>query len=139
MYSLARRTLSRNFGFGVRRTDGQPGFSARAWPVGGLPSGGQFALDLSDVAQGAVIGGPGRFGGDIGGSDDVDLVTEMVEGEHAIEEHENAVGNVKIVLGCLADVLQLADDVVGAIADGAGGERAAGLQPGRAGAGEAVP
>ena len=52
----------------------------------------------------------------------MDLVAEVIEGEDAIEEHENAVGDVEIILGVAANVFQLADDVVGAIADGSGGK-----------------
>ena len=52
----------------------------------------------------------------------MDLVAQVIEGEHAIEEHQHAIGNVEIVDGVLADVLQSAHDVVGAIADRAGCE-----------------
>ena len=133
MYSLARRTLSRNFWFRRARANfqfrltpahlgGKRG-KPRLYVESGLPSFGELALDSSDVAQGAIIGLTGRFGGYVGGGDDVDLVAEVVEGEHAVEEHENAVGNVEVVLGFLADILQLANNVVGAIADSSGGKR----------------
>ena len=46
----------------------------------------------------------------------------MIEGEDAVEEHQDAVGDVEIVFGMVAYVFQLANDVVGAIADGSGGE-----------------
>ncbi len=77
---------------------------------------------MGDVAQGAVVGGAGLFGGNVGGGDDVDLMAQVIEGEDAIEEHEDAVGNMEVVLGAVADVFELANDVIGAIADGSGGE-----------------
>jgi len=49
-------------------------------------------------------------------------VAEVIEGEDAIKEHEDAVGDVEVVFGVVAYVLQLADYVVGAIANGSGGE-----------------
>ena len=86
----------------------------------GLPAGGEFALDLSNVAQRAVISGAGRFGRDVGRGDDMDLVAKVIEGEDAIEEHQDAVGDVEVIFGAGADIFELADDVVGAIADGSG-------------------
>ena len=88
-----------------------------------FPANGEFALDLSDVAKGAGVGGSGRLGGHVGGGDDVNLVAEMIEGENAIEEHEDTVGDVEIVFSMLANFFELANDVVGAVADGSGGER----------------
>ena len=88
----------------------------------GFHPAASLRLDSGDVAQGAIVGGAGRFGGYVGGGDDVDLVAKVIEGEHAIEEHEHAVGDVEVVFGVVADILQLAHDVVGAIADGSGGE-----------------
>ena len=52
----------------------------------------------------------------------MDLVVEVIEGEDAIEEHQDAVGDVEVVLGVVADVFELADGIVGAIADGSGGK-----------------
>ena len=88
----------------------------------GLPSGGELFLDTGDVFQGAVVGGFGCFAGDVGRGHDVDLVAEVIEGEDAVEEHEDAVGNVEIVGGVFTDIFETADDVIGAIADGSGGE-----------------
>ena len=58
----------------------------------------------------------------VGGDDEVDLLLDVVEGEHLVEEHEVRVGDVEFVLRGRWEVLDLADDVVGEEADGAGGE-----------------
>ncbi len=79
-------------------------------------------LDAGNVAEGASVGEFGSFAGEVGGGDDVDLVAEMIEGEDAIEKHKDAVGDIEIVDGEGSDVFEAADDVVGAIADGSGGE-----------------
>ena len=52
----------------------------------------------------------------------MNLVAEVIEGEDAVEEHQDAVGDVEVVFGAVADVFELADDVVGTIANGSGGE-----------------
>ena len=52
----------------------------------------------------------------------MDLVAQVIEGEDTIEEHQDTVGDIKIVFGVVADIFQLANDVIGAIADGSGGE-----------------
>ena len=92
-----------------------------------VPSGGEFFFDAGDVFDGAVVGRLGggfrRFARHVRRRDNVDLVTQVVEGEHAVEKHQHTVGNVEVVGGALADVFELAHDVIGAIADGAGGER----------------
>jgi hypothetical protein len=128
MYSLARRTLSRNFAFGVRARvfnfdvasfDCAAGFA----PVRRLPSRGEFFLDARDVFHGALVGRFGRFARHVGRGHDVDLVTQMIEGEHAVEKHQHTVGNIQVIAGVLSDVLQPPHNVIRAIADRAGGER----------------
>jgi hypothetical protein len=52
----------------------------------------------------------------------MDLVAQVVEGEDAVEKHEHAVGDVEVVFCLLSDVFEAADNVVGAITDGSGGE-----------------
>ena len=54
---------------------------------------------------------------------------DVVEGEDLVEEHEAGVGDAEFVVGEGGKVLDLADDVVGEEADGAGGE---GRQAGQA-------
>ena len=70
-----------------------------------------------------------------GGDDEVDGLLDVVEGEDLVEEHEVGVGDVEVVGGERGQVLDLADDVVGEEADGAGGE---GRQAGKARGGVAV-
>src|SRR5260221_13116992 len=62
----------------------------------------------------------------------MDLVAQVIEGEHAVEKHQHAVGNVEVVDGVLSYVLQAPHDVIGAIADRAGGERRQTFHSGRA-------
>src|SRR5580692_9323312 len=50
----------------------------------------------------------------------------------AVEEHEHAVGDVEVVFGMLSDVFETADDVVGAVTDGSGGEGRQAFHGGRA-------
>ena len=54
----------------------------------------------------------------------MDLVPQVIEGQHAVEKHQHAVGNVEVIgWHAAADVLETAHDVIRAIADRAGGER----------------
>src|SRR5215469_6326196 len=53
----------------------------------------------------------------------MDLVMQVVEGEDAVEKHQDAVGNLEIVFGAVSDVFQATHDVVGAIANGSGRKR----------------
>ena len=48
---------------------------------------------------------------------------QVIEGEHAIEKHQHAVGNVEVIGSVLSDVLQPPHNVIRAIANRAGGER----------------
>ncbi len=52
----------------------------------------------------------------------MNLVPQVIEGEDAVEKHQHAVGNFEIVGRVFPDLLQPAHDVVGAVADGSGGE-----------------
>ncbi len=70
-----------------------------------------------------------------GGDDEVDGLANVVEGENLVEEHEVGVRDVKLVSGESRQLLDLANDVVGEVADGAGGE---GRQAGQAGGGVAA-
>jgi len=42
----------------------------------------------------------------------MDLVANVIEGQKAIEKHEDAVRKVKVVLGATANSFQLANDVI---------------------------
>src|ERR1017187_6630963 len=53
----------------------------------------------------------------------MDLVPQMIEGEHAIEKHQHTIGNVQVIRSVLSYVLQPPHNVIRAITDGAGGER----------------
>jgi hypothetical protein len=110
MYSLARRTLSRNFAFGVRARVSILTSPALTWcwlcASARLPSGGEFFFDARDVLHGAFVGGFGRVAGHIRRRHDVDLVAQVIEGEHAVEKHQHTVGNVEVIAGVLSDVLQ---------------------------------
>src|SRR5580658_6625057 len=46
----------------------------------------------------------------------------MIEGKHAVEKHQDAIGDVEVVGGVLSDVFEATHDVVGAIADGSSGK-----------------
>jgi hypothetical protein len=46
----------------------------------------------------------------------------VVEGENAVEEHQDAVRDVEVIGGMVPDVFEAADNVIGAITYGAGGE-----------------
>jgi hypothetical protein len=65
---------------------------------------------------------PGTLARNVGGGDDVNLMAQVIESQHAIEEHQHTIGQGKIVLGVLADSFQLANRVVGDVANGTGGE-----------------
>ena len=86
-------------------------------------TGGQLLLEDSDVSEGPVIGAARTLARNIRGGDDVNLVAQVIESQQAIEEHQHAIGQGKIVLGMVADSFQLADDVIREIANRASSER----------------
>src|ERR1035441_2731851 len=92
-------------------------------PVRWLPARGEFFLDARDVLHGALVGNFGRFSPHVRRRHNMDLVPQMIEGEHAIEKHQHTVGNVQVIRSVLSYVLQPPHDVIRAITDGAGGER----------------
>src|SRR5512142_394694 len=49
----------------------------------------------------------------VGSRDDMNLVPQVIERQQAVEEHQGAVGQLEIILRVIADVFQLADNVVG--------------------------
>src|SRR5208337_4484333 len=83
----------------------------------------KLALDGGDVGEGAIISLARRFRADVGGRNDVHLVPQVVEGQQAVIEGEDAIGQTEIVLGALGQALELSHHVVGEISDAAGGER----------------
>src|SRR2546425_10810678 len=91
--------------------------------MGGSQSGSQLLFQNRDVGQRVVVGPSGTFAGNVGSGNDVNLMTQMVENEKAVKEHQRAVRQGEIVLGVLADVLQLTHDVVGKVTDCPRGER----------------
>src|SRR5207248_9764093 len=62
----------------------------------GAKAGIESLLKQSDIADSARVGLRRLFVTNIGGSDDVDLLAHVIEGQKAIEEHEHAVGNLQI-------------------------------------------
>ena len=56
----------------------------------------------------------------VGGDDEVDLLLDVVECEHLVEEHEAGVGDAEFVDGERGQAFDLADDIVGKEADRAG-------------------
>jgi hypothetical protein len=91
-------------------------------PVRRAQACSQLLFQDGNVGSGAIIGAPRTLPRHIGIGDDVDLVAQVIEGQQAIEEHQHAVGQQKIVLRLLADILQLPDCVVGEIPHRACGE-----------------
>ena len=52
----------------------------------------------------------------------MDLMMQMIESEDAIEKHQHAIGNIKVILGMFANAFEAPHNVVSAISDGASGE-----------------
>ena len=77
-----------------------------------------------------VVGAARTLARHIGGGNDVDLVAQVIEGQQAVEEHQYAVGQGKIIFGMFADIFQLPHCVIGEVAHRACGE---GRQPGHSG------
>ena len=99
-------------------------------PVRRPQSRSQFLFQRCNVLRSPVIGLARTFARHIGGGNDVDLVAQMIERQQAIEKHQYAVGQGKIIFGVFADIFQLPHCVVGEVADRARGER---RQPGHGG------
>ena len=67
---------------------------------------------------------------DVGGGDHPDLLADVIEGQHFVEEQQAGVGNTEFVLGVVGQSLDLAHRIVGEESDRASGE---GRQSGDAG------
>ena len=53
----------------------------------------------------------------------MNLMVQVIESQEAIEEHQHTIRQGKIILGLLANFLQLADGVISKISNSPGGER----------------
>jgi hypothetical protein len=56
----------------------------------------------------------------------------VVEREHSIEKHQDAIGNIEIIDGVLSDVFETPNNVIGAVTDCTGGKRGQAGHGGRA-------
>ena len=92
-------------------------------------SSDQLSFQNGDISQGVIVGLSWALA-HIGGSDDVNLVTQVVKGEQPVEEHQQPVRQGQVVLGTFADLFQLPHHVVGKVAHGACGKRRQPLQRG---------
>ena len=72
----------------------------------------QFSFECGNVAHGAVVRLTRFFPRNVGRGHDVNLMTQVVEGQEPVEEHQFAIRQRKIVLGMFANRLQLANHVV---------------------------
>ena len=84
-------------------------------PMARLQSCGQLLLQRGDITQGAVIGSFRALLGDIGRGDNMNLPPQVIESQDAIEEHELAIGQRKIIGSVLPDILQMANYIVGKV------------------------
>ncbi len=91
-------------------------------PMKGPQTALQLLFQHGNIGDSAIVGAARAFAGNIRHCDDVDLMAEVIEGEQAVEEHQDAIGNGQVVLRMFADVFQVADDIVSKVADGASGE-----------------
>ncbi len=87
-------------------------------PRNGRKSRGQFPFQNSDVAKRPVVRSAWALARHVGSSDDVDLVSQMIERQQSIEKHEFGVGQVQIILRVLAYFFQLPNHVVSKISNG---------------------
>src|ERR1700719_59891 len=53
----------------------------------------------------------------------MDLVAQMVEGEHPVKEHQHAIGDIEVIRGVFANALEAPHNVISAISNGARSER----------------
>ena len=84
------------------RTDPRAGNSAR-----------QLALQGGNVLHRPFIGLFRLLIPNVGNRNDVDLLAQMIERQHAIEKHEKAIGNFEIVTRLFGQLLQLTHSIVG--------------------------
>ena len=96
-------------------------------PVRRPQSRSQFLFQNRNVRGGAVISPARTLARHIGSGDDVNLVAQVIERQQAVEKHQHAVGQGKIIFRMLADIFQLPHRVVGEVSHRARGER---RQPG---------
>ncbi len=86
-------------------------------------TGCQLLLEHSDVSDRAIVSAARALTRNIRGGDDVNLVAQVIESQHAIEEHQHAIGQGKIVFRVVADSFQLANRVICEIANRPSSER----------------
>ncbi len=72
----------------------------------------QFALDPCNIRKRPVISLARIFSPHIRRSQNVDLMTNMVKRQQAIEEHQHAIWNIQIILRPVANLFQLPNDVI---------------------------
>src|SRR5205823_3787781 len=83
----------------------------------------QSLLQQRDVAHCLLISDLGLLIAHIGGSNNVDLLADMIESQQAIKKHETAVGDLEIYFGFGWQLLNETYSVIGEETYGAAGER----------------
>src|SRR5580704_10472132 len=83
---------------------------------------GQLLFEDCNVSECTIVGSSRALARNIGSGDDMNLMVQVIESQEAIEEHQHTIRQSKIILGLLANFLQLADGVIGKITDSAGGK-----------------
>src|SRR5580704_3429728 len=83
----------------------------------------QLLFEDHNVSECPIIGSSRALARNIGRGDDMNLMVQVIESQEAIEEHQHTIRQSKIILGLLANFLQLADGVIGKISNSAGSKR----------------
>src|SRR5580693_5329824 len=83
----------------------------------------QLLFEDRNVSECPIVGSSRALAGNIGSGDDMNLMVQVIESHEAIEEHQHTVRQSKIILGLLANFLQLADGVIRKISNSPGSER----------------
>src|SRR3984893_13683199 len=83
----------------------------------------QFLFEARDVAKRAFICASRTLAGNVGCGYDVNLMAKMVKRQKPVEEHKVGIRKREIILRVVADVLELADNVVSEISHRPRGER----------------
>src|ERR1700674_874353 len=115
-----KKVLSASAGMNIKLAGTSPhGLAPERWAQ---PSR-QFLFEARDVPNRAFIRGPRTPAGDIGCGYDVNLMAKMVKRQKPVEEHKVGIRKREIILRVVADVLELADNVVREISHRPRGER----------------
>ena len=88
-----------------------------------MQAGYEFFLQRVDVRNRAIVGRTRLLASHIGGGNDVQLMSQVIEGKQPVVEHEDAIRQLEVIFCVGRQALEVTHRIIGKVADSAGRKR----------------